>query len=248
MKKMCSIVSANLKSNLQSLSLVIVYFGIAIICTVLIGVIGTKSIINPAIRAGKANSEMFSYILGLLGYCTAFIVTGISYSTLFSTPLMREKTRGNIESLLATPSSANMIWISKSIALFIPGFIMGIVFSFGLIATISSMYLSYGYQFLLNPWITVCTYIALPIVYFALSLLMNLVGLIGKVTDAGAIGIAFVAGVSTLMINIAALRIVDTGSWPFFLVNIVLAGILIVLSIIFKDRLKAERIVLSCRK
>jgi hypothetical protein len=247
MKKMCSMININLKNNLQSLSLVIVYFGIALICTVVIGVIGVQSIIIPALKAGKANSEMLSYILGLLGYCTAFIVTGISYSTLFSTPLIREKIRGNIESLLATSTSAKMIWVAKTIALFIPGFIMGIVSSLGLTAIINAFYLLPNYEFHLNPWIVACTYIALPIVYFSLSLLMNLVGLIGKAMDAGVIGIIFVAGVTALMINLVAHNTVDAGSWPFLLVNLALAGILFILSIIFQNKLKTERIVLSCR-
>ncbi|OBR97166.1 hypothetical protein CLRAG_00850 [Clostridium ragsdalei P11] len=142
MKKICSIINANLKNNLQSVSLVSIYFGIALICTAVIGMIGIKSVIDPAIESGKINSEMYSYVLGILGYCTAFIVTGISYSTF--------------------------------------------------------------YEFILNQCITVCTYIALPIVYFCLSLLMNLVGLIGKVMDAGAIGIIFVSGIAALMINIVS--------------------------------------------
>lgn len=248
MEKMYSIISTNLKNNLQSLSLAIVYFGIALICTVVIGIIGVKSLIGPVIASGKANSEMLSYILGLIGYFTTFIVTGISYSTLFSTSLMREKVRGNIESLLATSTSTKMIWLAKSIALFIPGLIMGMVFSFGLMAIINTFYISPDYEFILNPWITICTYIALPIIYFCLSLLMNLVGLIGKVMDAGVIGIIFVSGISTLMINLVARGTLNANSWMFLLVNLGLAVILIVLSIIFQNKLKTERIVLSCRK
>lgn len=174
-------------------------------------------------------------------------VTGISYSTLFSTPLIREKIRGNIESLLATSTSAKMIWVAKTIALFIPGFIMGIVFSVGLTAFINFIYLSPNFTFSLNFWTAACTYIALPIVYFSLSLLMNLVGLIGKAMDAGVIGIIFVAGVTALMINLVARNTVDAGSWPFLLVNFALAGILFILSIMFQNKLKTERIVLSCR-
>ena len=248
MKKMCSIISTNLKNNLQSLSLTIVYFGIALICTVVIGIIGVKVLIGPVIASGEANSEMLSYVLGVLGYCTALIVTGISYSTLFSTSLMREKVCGNIESLLATSTSTKMIWIAKSIALFIPGLIMGTVFSFSLTAIINTFYISPDYEFILNPWLTICTYIALPIVYFCLSLLMNLVGLIGKVMDGGVIGIIFVAGISALMINLVAHGTLNANSWMFLLVNLALAGILIVLSIIFENKLKTERIILSCRR
>jgi ABC-2 type transport system permease protein len=248
MRKLCSIINVNLKNDLQSLSLVVVYFGISLICTAVIGVVGIQSFIEPAIKTGKANSETLSYILQLLGYCTAFVVTGISYTTLFSTPLMHEKICGNIESLLATATSAKMVWIAKTIALFIPGFIMGIVFSAGLTAAINVIYLSPNFTFSLNFWTAACTYIALPIVYFSLSLLMNLVGLIGKAMDAGVIGIIFVAGVAAVMIRLVANHTLDARSWPFLLANLVLAGILFILSILFQNKLKTERIILSCQK
>lgn len=248
MKKMCSIINVNLKNNLQSLSLVIVYLGIALICTVVIGIIGVRSFILPAIRTGKANSEAIGYIIGILGYITAILVTGICYSTLFSNSLIREKINGNIESLLGTSTSVKTVWIAKSIALFIPGFLMGTIFTLGLTEFINVAYVSPNFQLHLNPYVTISTYIIVPITYFCLSLLMNLVGLIGRAMDGGVIGIIFVSGVVTVMINLVARNTINGHSWPFIVVNLALACILMILCIIFKNKLNAERIVLSCRK
>lgn len=243
MKKMCSIIRINLKNNLQSLSLAGVYLGISIICSLVIGAIGVKAI-NPIIKTGKMNSEMFSYTIGVLAYSTAVIVAGINYSILFGTPFTREKVRGNIESLLASGASAKKVWFAKSIALFIPGFIMQTIFSFGIIAFANLFYASHGYKFIFNSSLIISTYIAIPVMYFGLSLLMNLIGLLGKVTDAIPISIVLVAGVPALMIRIAF-----KGTTSIFLIlNLALAAILILLSIIFGNKLKAERIVLSCRK
>ncbi|BFH18004.1 hypothetical protein WJ0W_006850 [Paenibacillus melissococcoides] len=142
MTKLRWMIRANLKNLLQSPALVIVYFGTALLSTIVIGLIGYFSVIQPAIESGYATSEMLSYTLGVIGYCTAFIGTGICYSTLFSTPLMRDKIHGNIQSLLATPTSVKLIWLAKTVALFIPGFVMGIAFSLGLMTIINVLYLS----------------------------------------------------------------------------------------------------------
>ena len=39
--------------------------------------------------------------------------------------MTKEKSRGNIESLLATPVSVKNIWVAKSLAVFIPGMVLG---------------------------------------------------------------------------------------------------------------------------
>lgn len=248
MKKLRWMIRVNLKNIFQSPALVIVYFGTALLSTIVIGLIGYVSVMKPAIESGYATSEMLSYMLGVIGYCTAFIVTGICYSTLFSTPLMRDKIHGNIESLLATPTSVKLVWFAKTIALFIPGFVMGIAFSLGLMTIINVFYLSPDYEFMFNPWIMACTYLVLPLVFFALSLLMNLVGLIGRAMDGGVIGIIFVSGVPILVINLLARNITNGNSWPFLVVNLALAGVLLVVSRICRGMLQTERVVLSCRK
>ncbi|QXE20881.1 hypothetical protein [Clostridium sp. 001] len=71
MKKICSIINANLKNNLQSVSLVSIYFGIALICTAVIGMIGIKSVIDPAIESGKINVLLYVLILLYLLYIFA---------------------------------------------------------------------------------------------------------------------------------------------------------------------------------
>jgi len=243
MRKMCSIIRINIKNNLQSLALAGVYLMISIICSLVIGVIGVKAI-NPIIKTGKMNSEMFSYIIGVLAYSTAVIVAGINYSILFGTPFTREKVRGNIESLLASGTSVKKVWFAKSIALFIPGFIMQIIFSFGIIAFGNLFYASHGYKFILNTSLIISTYIAIPVMYFGLSLIMNIIGLLGKVADAVPISIILVAGVPAVMIRVAF----KSSPNIFLILNLALAFILIVLSIVFGNKLKAERVVLSCRK
>lgn len=243
MKKMCSIISINLKNNFQSATLVFTNLIISLICSVGIGIIGNQTI-NPLVKAGMMNSQKFSLILGILAYSTSLIVTGINYSTLFSTPLIREKVHGNVECILASGTSVKQLWLAKSIALFIPGLISQIIFSIGLITIEKAIFASHGYNLILSTGIIVSTYIAVPIAYFGLSLLVNLIGLAGKVMDAVPIPIIFCAGAPAVMIRVA----VQSSLSIFLIINLSIAAIMIVLSLIFQSKLNTEGTVLACQK
>lgn len=248
MKKILLLIKSSIKSNFKSGALVGVYLGIALICTVVIGLIGIKSFINPAIEGGVTDRQSLNIVISFLGYCTMMLVSGISYSILFSVPLIREKTCGNIESLLATPTSPIKLWISKTLGLYIPGLITGIIFSVGMITFLNKICLERGVIYKPISSIMLCTYVILPIVYLALSMLMNLVGLIGRVPDAAVIGIIFVSGVITVMINLVARGNIAAESVTFLIINLAIAIVLVGLTIIFSDKLTTERIILSCRK
>ncbi|WP_062052420.1 hypothetical protein [Bacillus sp. JCM 19034] len=117
--RMRPIINASLRSIFQFKSLIIVYLGIVLICALAIGLIGSKLIIEPIMSNGLINKSSLSYYIGIIGYSTAFILTGINYCVLFSVPLTRDKVNKVIESLLATASSVKEVWVAKSVALFI---------------------------------------------------------------------------------------------------------------------------------
>jgi ABC-type Na+ efflux pump permease subunit len=68
--------------------------------------------------------------MGVTLFCASFISIGI-YSSVFSyQSLVREKARGNIQALLATPVSPREMWMGKSLAVFIPGLIFTVVMDY----------------------------------------------------------------------------------------------------------------------
>lgn len=248
MKKIGSLIHVSLKNNLQSLPLVVTYFITALVVTFAIGAIGVRGFIDPIVKSGKATPQLLGYIIGILAYSTMLIVTGINFCILFSVPLTREKVRGNIESAMAAAIHPKTIWFAKSAALFISGVVTGYVFAFGLTQIIQMLFIPPAYGVRMSMWIILCIYLCVPIAYFALSLLMNLVGMIGRAMDGGVIGVIFTAGMTTLMIQLAARKTVDAGSWPFLLVNFLLAVLLFAISSLFEKKLQPERIVLSCKE
>ncbi|WP_439024719.1 hypothetical protein [Bacillus halotolerans] len=246
MRRIMAIINASLKSIFQFKSLIMVYLGIALICTAVIGIVGAKLIIEPA--SGRIDENTLVHYIGILGYCAAVVLTGINYCVLFSVPLTREKVNKNIESLLATISSIKEIWIAKSIALFLPGFLLGTIIPLFLTLIFSSIYLSSSFVVFSNVWIVLCTYFAVQVIYLCLSLLIHFVGLIGNTEAGNVIATIFLPVFAGLVINLLARHILYINSSVFFISNIGLAVILFIVCIMFRYKFRKEKIILSCQK
>jgi hypothetical protein len=246
MRRIQAIITASLKSTFQFKSLIMVYLGIVLICAAAIGVIGAKLIIEPA--ATKVDDSTLLNYIGILGYCFAVILTGINYCVLFSVPLTREKANKNIESLLATVASVKEIWIGKSIALFIPGLLVGTVIPFLLTVIFTNSYLSSSFAVFSNPWILLSTYVAVPLVYLCLSLLIHFVGLVGNTEVGNVIATIFLPVFAGLVINLLARNVFDINSIVFFMSNIGLGVLFLIVCMMIRSKLKKENIILSCQK
>ena len=138
--------------------------------------------------------------------------------------------------------------MARSTALFLPGLLRGTLLPLCLTLLISYAYLRPHYGFVLNPWLALCTYVAVPLVSFALSLLMHVVGLRGRTVDGNVIAIIFVAGATALMSNLATRQTLDASSWPFLAANIDPAAALAVVALLQLPSLSKERIVASCHR
>ena len=160
--------------------------------------------------------------------------------------MIKEKSRGNIQSLLATPLKLKDIWIGKSLAIFIPGLILGELLTLIFLIAINYIYFVPTIGFLFSPWIAVTSFIVFPIMYFCLGLLVYLIGLTGKPNNANIIALVFLP----LFVNIVVqlpLRstIMDFTSWPFVLANIVIVLVIAIIVVVLQFRLKKEKVVLS---
>jgi ABC-2 type transport system permease protein len=242
-----TIIAGNVRNDLGSKALVMVLLGVVALCAVAAGVIAGRFVIAPAVDAGRS-AEALGYDLGLVGYITAFVLTGVTYCVLFSVPLARDKARGAVESLLATPAGVKEVWVAKSTALFLPAVVLGTLLPLGLTLLVSYAYLRPGYGFALNPWLALCTYVAVPLIYLALSLLIHVVGLRGRTVDGNVIAIIFVSGATALMSNLATRGTLDARSWPFLAANLGLAVALAVVALMLVPSLSKERIVAACRR
>jgi ABC-2 type transport system permease protein len=190
----------------------------------------------------RARMELF---LGIIMYVTSILFMGINLNAFAFLTMTKEKSRGNIESLLATPLSAGSIWLAKSIAVFIPGFVIGEILTFIVMIIINYMYFVPRLGFLINPWIAVSSFIAVPLIFLGLSMLSHLVGLTGKPASGNVIVQIFLPVFSSLMINLAVHNVLEINSWSFTAVNLGTAAVMAIIMVSLKNRLTKERIVLS---
>ncbi len=83
--------------------------------------------------------------------------------------MTREKSRGNIESLMATPLSVKNIWIAKSLAVFIPGMVLGEILTLAALLAVNYIYFVPKMGFIYSHWIGLSSFLAVPLIYLCLK-------------------------------------------------------------------------------
>lgn len=239
------IIATGIKNNLRLKIVLIVYIAVTIICVLGVVISLCLFLIAPAMGAEFLDRAELELYLGLIMYTTCFISLGVNLNAFAFQSMTREKSRGNIESLLATPLKVKDIWIAKSLAVFVPGLVLGEILTLIVLIAINYIYFVPRIGFLFTPWIAVSSFLAAPLIYLCLTLLVHLIGLTGKPATGNVIAQIFLPIIITLMINIIIRHILDITSWPFTLVNLGIAAAIAITIIFLRSRLTRERIVLS---
>lgn len=247
MRKLIPLITGGMKNNLQ-LKVVIGVVAVTVICAAGMAVIVCIVAIEPSMAQPFPERSGLELYLGLIMYISCMLGLGINMNPIPFQAMTREKARGNIESLLATPLQAREIWLAKSLAAFFPALVLGAALSLIALVTVNYIYFVPGIGFLVNPWIAVNSFVAAPLIYLLISLLVHLVGLTGKPANGNVITSVFLPLFLALMINLAVHDVIDAASWPFTLANLGAAAVIGVIIILLQSRLTGERIVLSSRE
>lgn len=245
MKSTGLIITTGIKNNFRSKIVLITYIIVLLICILGMAVSICLFLIAPEMDKESPDKSRLELYLGLIMYSTSLITVGINLDVFAFQSMTREKSRGVIESLLATPVRAKDIWVGKSMAIFIPGLVLSEIFTLIVLITINYIYFIPDIGFLLNPWIALSSFLAAPLIYLCLSLLTHLIGLTGKPASAHVIVNIFLPVVVSLMINLTVRNILDINSWSFAAVNIGVAAVIFIATIPLLHRLTSEKIVLS---
>ena len=245
MRETYLVILNSIKNNLRLKIVLIVYIAVTIMCVLGLTIALYLFLIAPEMKTGLPDKSKLELYLGLIMYSTCFISLGINLNSFGFQSMTREKSRGNIESLLATPLEAKSIWIAKSIAIFIPGLILGEVLALITMIAVNYIYFVPEIGFIFNPWLAVSSFLAAPLIYLCLSLLIHFIGLTGKPATGNIIVQIFLPVMISLMINLAVRNILDITSWSFTLANLGIAVLIAIIVIFLLPRLTRERIVLS---
>ncbi len=247
MRDVAPIITTSIRNNLRLKAATITFICIVLICVIGISLVFCLLFIAPAMEAELPDKSELELYLSLIMYTTSLIALGVNLNAFAFQSMTREKSRGIIESLLATPLKVKDIWIAKSLAVFLPGLVVGEVFTFVALIAINYIYFVPKIGFLITPWIIINSFVAVPLIYLCLSLLVHLIGLAGRPATGNVIVQVFLPVIITLMINLVVRNILDAASWPFGLTNLGIAAAVGIVVISLRPRLTRERIVLSLR-
>jgi len=245
MKDIGLIIITSVRNNLQLKTVTIVFISVTLMLVAGLVLSFCLFLIAPAMDAAlpdRANLELY---LGLVMYTTCLMGLGINLNSFAFQSMIREKSRGNIESLLATPLKVKDIWVAKGLAVFVPGLVMGEILTLIVLIAVNYIYFVPSIGFLFNPWIAVSSFIAVPLIYLCLSLLVQLIGLTDKPATGNVIAQIFLPIIMTLMINLMLRHILDATSWTFTLANLGVAAAAAIALLSLQSRHTKEKIVLS---
>lgn len=245
MKNVVLVTVNSIKNNLKSKALTIVFVSITLMIATGLALFFCLLLVGPAVNRQVPDRNQLKLYLSLIMYTTCLVCSGINLNVFAFQSMTRDKSRGNIESLMATPLDVQNIWISKSLAVFIPGMILGGILTLAALFAVNFIYFVPRVGFICTPWMALSSFLAVPLVYLCLSLLVHLIGLTGKPATGNIIAQIFLPVSLTLMINLLIRNVLDAASWSFTLSISGIAAIMAVIVIILKSRITKERIVLS---
>jgi len=228
-----------------------------LIVAIIIGVlavgaaVGVPIALNGWLATGLAWEEakpLLELFMGLAVNYMPLIVLFTCMATWATDPIAKEKAKGPIESLLATPLTARAVWIGKSLAIFLPAYIIGLITTLIIILVMNfaSILPATGHFVLPLPE-ALTSFLFLPLLMFALISL----GVIFSLITNPVIGQTIIIFVGVLLLQVVG----QVGgrmwwllaSWDYALYNLAGAALLGVIAFYLSRSLSKERIILSSK-
>ncbi len=232
----------------RSRSYLVAFGAVSLFFVAVLYVIGVRLLITPLLSRPALDRELLAGAATGLVYCTVLIVTGLSLNISSAQSLVRAKTSGSIESLLATPVTARDLWFALSIASILPGILAGVGAGVVAAVVLGVVYLAPNGVPAASPWMILNCFVLLPSVYIALAFLVHAVGVPGRATSGAVIAQIFLPVYASLIINLGARGVVTVTRPDLALVQLGLAIVAAGLAAAVARGVTKERIVLSCKR
>ncbi|HPD06446.1 MAG TPA: ABC transporter permease subunit [Candidatus Bipolaricaulis sp.] len=222
-----------------------ILLSVTFICVAGVTILFCILLLEPEMGSAELDRSRLEAYLGIIVYAASFLGVGITLNSFAFQSLVREKARGNLQSLLATPVKPKDIWMGKSLSILVPGTLFGSILAMLVLVVVNAVYFLPDIGFVLNPWIALSSFVGVPLVYLALGLLVHLVGLTSRAANGNVIAQLFLPVMVNVMIQVAVHDVVDAGSWLFLAMNLGLAAVIGAIVIGLRSRLTTERIIFS---
>ncbi|MCJ7471255.1 MAG: hypothetical protein MUP02_00385 [Actinobacteria bacterium] len=196
----------------------------------------------------KAAEPVLEIIISLIAYFLPLAILMTFIWAFSSLPVVKEKVNGNIASLIATTLTPKEIWLGKSLAIFIPGYIISIISTMIVLLTVNlSVIVPATGNFLLPLPLFLTSLIFDPLLLFGLLLFIILISLAYNpdiaITPSFLLGFGLMMGVPLGM----AVGAINLASWSFslwYLMGVIIVWIIVLL---LTRLLTKEKIILSAK-
>ena len=190
--------------------------------------------------------QKLDLLVGVIAYFLPLFILMTFIWAFSNLTIIKEKINGNIESLLATTLSPREIWIAKTMAIFIPGYVMSVISTIIMLMAVNFFaIIPITGNFILPIPLLLTSFLINPLLFLALLLFIVLFSLANNPDIA--IAPSFLVGFG-LMIGIPlgiATGVINLVSWPFALWCLVAAIIFLIIDLGLYRLLTKENIVLS---
>ncbi len=178
----------------------------------------------------------------------ALLIIFVFTATWATDPLAKEKARGTLESLLATPLTAKSVWMGKTLSIFLPAYIIGAVVTLAVILSMNLGAITPATgQFVFLPPQGFTSFVFLPLFLFALVSLGVMLSLITNPVIGQTVVI--LVGVILLQVigQVSARVLWLLASWDYALYALAGAALLGAIVFYLSRSLNKEKIVLSSK-
>ena len=114
MKNIGTLINTNIKNNFNTKTVIIIWYGLALLLVIAMVALFGVLLIAPELEKISPSKYMLDLYLGIILFSASILGLGINLNALGFTSMIKEKSRGNIQSLLATPLKLKDIWVGKA--------------------------------------------------------------------------------------------------------------------------------------
>lgn len=239
------VAAASMKNAFRMKTGLVIMVSITLICVVGVAIIECLLLIAPVLASAAPDRAVLEGYLNLILYGSSLISIGVTLNSMVFQMMIKEKTRGNLAALLATPLQVLEIWLGKSLGLFVPGLVLGTIFTLLSLVIVNLIYFLPDIGFLVNPQMLVNSLVAIPLIYLFFGMFVHLIGLTTKPITGNVIAQVFLPVFANVAIQLSVRGVMDANSWQFTVMNLGVAAVLGGIVLVLRPRLIPERVLLS---
>ncbi len=242
------IMNRSIHNNLRSFTNILSFLVLVILLAGLSDYLGIRFLLVPALKTSPVDISRVRHLMAMVLYATSLFSLAMGLTVSVVRSLIQEKSRRMYETLLASPVELRQLWWAKSLSVFLPGYLAGLVLSLLTWYLMNAGFTVPVIGWVLTPPMVLIPVVLVPFLYLCLSFLVTLISLITDPVHGNALTQVFLPSLASLTFNLGLRGVLDTHTRAFFIFHLILAGLLLIIILLVRPRLTKQKVILSGRK